>query len=97
MARRNDWHRRWRRALANSAVRHRNLLVLSPYSVLPAADHSVIDLIDLLPALHHADAFSFANPRSDGCRNADEFATFHRRAFAVMQRRNAASLIAAGV
>jgi hypothetical protein len=97
MARKNDWHRRWRRALANSAVRHRNLLVLSPYSVLPAAEHSVSDFIDLLPALHHADAFSFANPRSDGCRNADEFATFHRRAFAVMQRRNAASLIAAGV
>jgi hypothetical protein len=96
IARKKDWHLRWRRALASSAVRHRNLLVLSPYAVLPSADHAVGDFIDLLPALHHADAFSFANPRSEGCRSADEFATFHRRAFAVMQRRNAASLIAAG-
>lgn len=96
MARRQDWQRRWKYAVAKAAVRHRNLFVLSPYAVLPEADHAVTDFIDLLPVLRRANAFSFANPVTHGCRNAREFAAFHRRAFAVMERRNAASLVAAG-
>lgn len=96
MARRQDWQRRWKQAVVKSAVRHRNLFVLSPYAVLPSTDHSVSDFIDLLPVLRRANAFSFANPITHGCRNAREFSAFHRRAFAVMERRNAASLVAAG-
>lgn len=96
MARRHDWQRRWKHAVVKAAVRHRNLFVLSPYAVLPATDHAVTDFIDLLPVLRRANAFSFANPVTHGCRNAREFAAFHRRAFAVMERRNAASLVAAG-
>ena len=96
MARRRDWQLRWKSAVVKSAVRHRNLFVLSPYALLPTADHAVTDFIDLLPVLRRANAFSFANPVTHGCRNADEFAAFHRRAFAVMERRNAASLVAAG-
>jgi hypothetical protein len=93
----NDWDLRWRRAVQNSAVRHRNMLVMSPYSVLPSGAGAVGDFVDLLPVLHHADAFSFSRPRLDGFRSRDEFVNFHRRAWAVMQRRNAASLVAAGV
>jgi hypothetical protein len=93
----SDWDLRWRRAVASSAVRHRNVLVMSPYAVLPQGSAASNDFADLLPALHHADAFSFANPRVDGFRSCAEFANFHRRAWAVMQRRNAASLVAAGV
>jgi hypothetical protein len=92
----SDWDSRWRRAVASTAVRHRNLLVMSPYAVLPGAGASA-GFVDLLPVLHHADAFSFASPRVDGFRSCSEFANFHRRAWAVMQRRNAASLVAAGV
>ncbi|MEX2496624.1 MAG: hypothetical protein WD448_11070 [Woeseia sp.] len=93
----SDWDSRWRSAVASSAVRHRNLLVMSPYSVLPSRAASVANFIDLLPVLRHADAFSFSQPRVRGFRSCDEFANFHRRAWAVMQRRNAASLVAAGV
>jgi len=93
---RSDWDLRWRRAVASTAVRHRNLLVMSPYAVLPRSEASP-GFVDLLPVLHHADAFSFASPRVDGFRSCSEFASFHRRAWAVMQRRNAASLVAAGV
>ena len=92
----SDWDLRWRRAVASTAVRHRNMLVMSPYAVLPRAGASA-GFVDLLPVLHHADAFSFAGPRVDGFRSCSEFANFHRRAWAVMQRRNAASLVAAGV
>jgi hypothetical protein len=96
LARRQDWQRRWKNAVLKSAVRNRNLFVLSPSAVLPTTEHAVTDFIDLLPVLRRANAFSFANPVTHGCRNAREFAAFHRRAFAAMERRNAASLVAAG-
>jgi hypothetical protein len=97
---RNDWQLRWRRALVDAAVRHRNLLVLSPYSVLPSGAAGLAPpagYADLLPVLHHADAFHFADPPGDGFRSREEFSAFHRRAWAVMQRRNAASFVATGV
>lgn len=94
---RRNWQRRWRAALANSAVRHRNLLVMSPYSVLPAGGNDQPAFTDLLPVLTHADAFAFAGkPPLEGW-NAGHFKKFHIRAWAVMQRRNARALIAAGV
>lgn len=96
-AHRCDWQARWRRALANAAVRHRNMLVMSPYCLAPATAHGIAAFADLLPVLHHADGFGFAGPRPDAFRNRIEFKSFHRRAWAVMQRRNAASLVAAGV
>jgi hypothetical protein len=73
------------------------MLVMSPYSVLPGRSNVSAEFADLLPVLHHADAFGFSPPRVDGFRSREEFANFHRRAWAVMQRRNAASLVAAGV
>jgi hypothetical protein len=94
---RSDWQQRWARALASSAIRHRNLLVLSPYSVLPTGADRASDYLDLLHVLHHADAFSFAAPPASCFRSVGEFAAFHRRAWAVMQRRNAASFVATGV
>ena len=93
----SDWDLRWRRAVETSAVRHRNMLVMSPYALLPSASVPVADFVDLLPVLRHADAFSFSPPRFEGFRRLEEFVNFHRRAWAVMQRRNAAALVAAGV
>lgn len=93
---RSDWQLRWRRALADSGVRHRNLLVLSPYAVLPASAADATAYLDLLPVLQHADAFGFARPPAGCFRDPAEFARFHRRAWAVMQRRNAASFVAGG-
>ena len=78
-------------------MRHRNLLVLSPYAVLPAGARSAADYLHLLPVLAHADAFAFGEPPTACFSGAREFAQFHRQAWAVMQRRHAASLVAAGV
>ena len=94
---RSDWHARWRKALENSAVRHRNLLVMSPYSVLPAATENRVGFIDLLPVLEYADAFSFADPPAFSGWNIKEFKHFHRRAWAIIQRQKSASFVAAGV
>lgn len=93
---RSDWQLRWRRTLADAGVRHRNLLVLSPYSVLPAGATAASGYVDLLPVLEHADAFHFAEPPASCFRSVSEYTGFHRRAWAVMQRRNAAGFVASG-
>lgn len=92
----SDWQLRWRRALEDAGVRHRNLLVLSPYAVLPEGAPAASDYVDLLPVLKHADAFNFAEPPAASFRSVSEFAGFHRRAWAVMQHRNAAAFVASG-
>ncbi len=94
---RENWQRRWRLALADSAVKHRNLLVMSPYSVLPEGGDDQAGFIDLLPVLAHADAYAFAGQPPLGSWSVRDFRNFHSRAWAVMQRQNARSLIAAGV
>ena len=53
--------------------------------------------VDLLPLIAHADALSFASPPHLESWNVTDFAVFHRRAWAVTQRRDAASFVAAGV
>jgi len=60
-AQRENWRRRWRVALEKSAVRHRNMLVLSPYSVLSSSGACSAGHTDLLPVVACADAWSFAD------------------------------------
>jgi hypothetical protein len=94
---RQNWQRRWHLAVASSAVRHRNLLVMSPYTVLPAGRDGSSAYTDLLPVLAHADAYAFAGQARLESWNIGHFRNFHTRAWAVMQQQNARSLIAAGV
>ncbi|MEQ8205732.1 MAG: hypothetical protein RIA65_06120 [Woeseia sp.] len=94
---RRNWQGRWHAALLSAAVRHRNLLVMSPYSVMPqsgAGDRR--DYADLLPLLAHADACSFAPAMDFSGWSISEFKNFHCRAHAILQRRNAATFVAAG-
>ena len=86
--RRDDWHRHWQAALEKSAVRHRNILVLSPYSVLPAGAACSVEYTDLLPVIACADAWSFADAPPFVKWSLQDFKTFHRRAWAVIQQRN---------
>jgi hypothetical protein len=92
-----DWTARWQKAMSTAQVRHRNLLVMSPYSVLPRHAPVHRDFIDLLPLIAHADALSFANPPAFHNWSTADFTVFHRRAWAVTQRRDAASFVAARV
>lgn len=93
---RESWSRYWEDALRRSAVRHRNLLVLSPYSVIPARQESNVAYSDLLPVIGMADAWSFASKPEFRGWNAAQFRHFHRRARATIQRPRTASFIAAG-
>lgn len=93
---RDDWHRRWRQALSDGAVRSRNILAISPYSVLPVDCSNAAAFTDLLPVIAHADTWSFGSPAAFEGWTYNEFKNFHRRAWAVMQGRNAAALVATG-
>jgi hypothetical protein len=94
---RDTWRHHWRVALEKSAVRHRNMLVLSPYSVLPSERSCDAAFTDLLPAIACADAWSFADVPQAGNWNLSEYKAFHKRAWAVMQGRKTGTLVAAGV
>ena len=85
---RNAWQSRWQSALQEHAVRHRNILAISPYSVLPRETSGAVDFTDLLPVLGHADAFAFADPPDLSSWNINEFSAFHRRAWAIIQAQN---------
>ena len=95
-SRREDWSRRFEAARRQTAQRHRNVLVMSPYSVLPKKGAFGPGFTDLLPLIGFADAWSFsAPPRFEGW-NSNNFIYFHRRAKAVIQSSQSVSRIAAG-
>ena len=96
-AQRENWRRRWQVALEKSAVRHRNMLILSPYSVLPSSGACSAGYTDLLPVVACADAWSFADAPEFPGWSPNEYKVFHRRAWAVIQGCKTGSLVAAGV
>lgn len=91
------WKTRFDAACRKAAVRHRNILAISPYAVLPSGPRCEPAFADLLPLLSYAEAWSFAGaPRFAGW-NVTQFKHFHKRARAVIQGSQASSLVAAGV
>lgn len=92
-----SWKTRLDAARRSAAVRHRNLLVMSPYAVLPAIRSGNAAFTDLLPLIRHADAWSFAGGAAFDGWDASQYQGFHRRARAVIQSGRAPSLVAAGV
>jgi hypothetical protein len=91
---RDDWQRRWQRAVRVSLVRHRNLLALSPWSLFPADRPADLRYAEFLPVLRHADVVAFNKTVSTSHWNLNEFKHFCLRARAVLRQRNATSLIA---
>jgi hypothetical protein len=90
-----EWSLRWQQALQEQAVRNRNLLVLSPYSVLPRNAGILSGFTDLLPVLAHADAVSFCDAPDLSGWSAGDFSRFHRRAWTVIMRESRRTRIAA--
>lgn len=93
---RDAWVSRWHDAVQRSMVRHRNLLVLSPYSLLPRSGRGSGAFADLLPLMAHADALTFSGPVGFGTWSAADVKAFLDRMCAEVRRFNAATLIATG-
>ena len=91
---RNSWRTRWREALEVAAIRHRNLLVLSPWSVFPTNEPADYRYSDLLPLLGFADAGAFFGPPALSHWDIGQFKSFHQRAWAVLQQRDVSRQIA---
>lgn len=94
---RGRWQRRWQEALATTAVRHRHLLAMSPYALLPLDGAGSGAHFNLLPLLAHADICSFAAGGRPDHWSIKEFKDFHCRARAILMRRTASSFVATGV
>jgi hypothetical protein len=94
VAGRSDWQSRWQTALRFAAIRHRNLLAMSPWSVFPAGDAADSRYCDLLPLLAYADACSFPSSPCIRGWNINEFKYFHHRAWAVLEQKDAQQMIA---
>lgn len=88
------FRQRWRQAVDGAAVRHRNLLVLSPWSVFPRDRPAELAYADLLPVVTHADACAFATAPDTLAWNSNEFRDFHRHASAVIAQTEARRQIA---
>lgn len=90
----DSWRECWQRAVVRHAVRNRNLLVMSPWSVLPCSGKDLAAYLDLLPLLVHADAFAFAGPADRVELNFNYFINLHQRARAVFERSRARAAFA---
>lgn len=90
---RDRWELRWQRAVARGAVRHRNLLAMSPWSLFPdeSADRRYFGLVTLLT---EADSCLFRGRPSLADWNVKDFKHFYQSVWAVRRRVEAAALIA---
>ncbi|MDH3266052.1 MAG: hypothetical protein OEM25_03710 [Gammaproteobacteria bacterium] len=86
---RNNWRKRWRLAMEQAPIRHRNMLVLSPWSLFPAGVAADIRYANLLPLLKYADACAFSRPSDLSHWSVAQLQSFHLRAWAVLQQRRA--------
>ncbi|MDH3533127.1 MAG: hypothetical protein OEO82_09370 [Gammaproteobacteria bacterium] len=91
---RDSWCQRWRAALEQHAIRHRNMLVLSPWSVFPTRLRPDAAFLDLLPLIDFADACAFPRPPPLQSWNINDFRNLHQRAWAVLEHNGARQLIA---
>ncbi len=90
----SEMNDRWQRAVGSSALRHRNLLTLSPWDVFPREQPADYRYINLLPLLACANSVSFRRD-VDICHwNVKEFKGFFERVSAILRSSVDSRLIA---
>ncbi|MDJ0711252.1 MAG: hypothetical protein QNJ14_12710 [Woeseiaceae bacterium] len=90
----NEMALRWQRAVRNNALRHRNLLTLSPWDLFPRHDEADPRYMNLLPVLRRANSVSFHRSVQISRWSVAEFRSFYERVGAILRRSGDASLIA---
>lgn len=90
----SEMSERWRRAVGNTALRHRNLLTLSPWDVFPREQPADYRYTNLLPILACANSVSFRRDVDIGLWNVNEFKGFYERVTAILRCSNENRLIA---
>ena len=90
----NEMNARWQRAIADNALRHRNLLTLSPWDIFPRGERADLRYANLLPLIRCADSVSLRRDVGLDHWNAKEFKSFHDRIAAILRRSSEDTLIA---
>ncbi len=85
---------RWRRAVADNAIRHRNLTLMSPWDVFPARAPADLRYVDLLPLLRCADSLSFRRTVDIAHWEENEFRGFYERVSAILRHDKVTGLVA---
>ncbi len=88
------WGRRWKKAVQDVAVRHRNLTTISPWDVFPRQKQADLRYADLLPLTRFADSLSFQRDVSISHWNVNDFKGFYDRVSAIVRCNSGAALIA---
>jgi len=89
-----EMNARWQRAVGNTAVRHRNLLTLSPWDVFPRQEPADFRYTNLLPLLKCANSVSFRREVDISHWNVKEFKGFFERVSAILRRSSELPMIA---
>ncbi len=92
-AEKDRWEQRWLRAVDRSALRHRNLLILSPWALFPSA-HADLRYRNLAPLLRLADACTFRQKPPLLHWNINDFKHFHQGVWALMCQLETNALVA---
>lgn len=92
-ARESCWEQRWHTALERQALRHRNLLALSPWSLFPRGSAD-FRYANFLPLLTYADACEFRRTVSLATWTVRQLKLFHCRAWALNNAVMSSAIIA---
>jgi hypothetical protein len=87
------WSPRWKKAVADVALRHRNLTTMSPWDVFPGAGAADLEYSDLLPLTRFADSLSFQCNVSIKHWNANDFKGFYERVTAIVRCNRGGELV----
>ena len=89
-----EMNARWQRAVVDNALRHRNLLTLSPWDVFPRHAPADSRYANLLSVLNCANSVSFHRD-VDICHwNVKEFKSFYDRVSAILRRNSDVPVVA---
>jgi hypothetical protein len=81
-----EMNARWRNAIRDNAVRHRNLLTLSPWDVFPQHCGADARYMNLLPLLRRAHSISMHRDIDISSWNMRTFREFHERIAALLRK-----------
>ena len=80
-----EMNARWRRAVMDNGLRHRNLLTLSPWDVFPRGEPADFRYMNLLPIVRMAHSVSMQRDVDISCWDARDFKAFHERVSAILR------------
>ena len=90
----DEMNARWQRAVVDNAMRHRNLLTLSPWDIFPRGEPADFAWMNLLPVIRKADSVSLRRDVDISCWDARDFRAFHQRVSAILRSASEIPLLA---